>query len=323
MALGSSALTTTSQEASESEEEGCSKQYWDTQLAKMEKEVREGRAPMHLVTTAREMYVCFLEISQIRDAPQDRLPNQEGRESGDSSPNGSDDSTSTGSEEQDRQRQRKGWSKQDWNAYLAKLEMEVKEGYAPMDLLIKGWEIFACLPEQPDSEREAPQDRQLNQEGPKLGDAPLIGSELHNVAHPPYQARPGMASSSFTSTKTYQPVTELENATQVRPERQEAWTIHDWEAHRAKVENHEVWLQQAARQLSAQGNAILSGSEQQGEWSRQDSEAHFEKLERHVHEGRAPMKLLTISQDMYMGAVQSLEIKMVDRSDHQTRKCRS
>ena len=58
MATGSSALATPNQEAPESEEGGCSRQYWNTQLAKLEKEVREGRAQMHLLTTAREMYAC-------------------------------------------------------------------------------------------------------------------------------------------------------------------------------------------------------------------------------------------------------------------------
>ena len=85
----------------------------------------------------------------------------------------SEDATSIGSEGQE------GWSKQDWDAYLAKLEKEVREGRAPMDLLIRGWQIDVCFPDQPETgtqtevrarevtEGEAPQDRLPNQEGPK------------------------------------------------------------------------------------------------------------------------------------------------------------
>ena len=92
----------------------------------------------------------------------------------------SKDSTSTGSEG------KKGWSKQDWDAYLAKLEKDVKEGPAPMDLLIRGWGIYAHFPGQlklgsqtavrvkDDSEGEAPQDRLPNQEGPEFwGSSPI------------------------------------------------------------------------------------------------------------------------------------------------------
>lgn len=88
----------------------------------------------------------------------------------------SEDSTSSGSEGKE------GWSKQDWDAYLAKLEREVKEGRAPMDLRIRGWEIYVCFPvklklgfqtavrAREDSEGEALQDRLPNQEGPEFED---------------------------------------------------------------------------------------------------------------------------------------------------------
>ena len=81
----------------------------------------------------------------------------------------------------------------------------------------------------------------------------------------PYQVGLGMASGSCTSTTTNQPVTELESATPVAPERQGAWTSQDWEAHLAKLEKHKVWFQQAARQVSAPGNAMPFGSDQRGE----------------------------------------------------------
>ena len=177
----------------------------------------------------------------------------------------SEDSMSTGS------KGKKGWSKHDWDAYLAKLEKEVREGRAPMDLLIRGWEIYACFPDQltpgsqtavrarEDSEGKASQYRLPSQEGPEFGDSSPIGLESQVASHPLYQAGLGMVSGSVTSTIINQPVTELRNSTLVGPERQGAWTGQDWEAHLAKLENHEVWFQQAARQVSAQGNAIPFG----------------------------------------------------------------
>ena len=104
-------------------------------------------------------------------------------------------------------------------------------------------------------------------------------------------------------------MSELENATPVGSEWQGAWTRQDWEDHLAKLEKHKVRFQQAVCQVSAPGNATPLGSEQRGEWTRQDWEVNLVKLAKHVKEGRAPMHLLTISQDMYVYALQSLEIR--------------
>ena len=98
-------------------------------LDNLENEVKAGRTSTHVLTISREMHACSMDILLIRDSQQDHLPNQEGPESEDSQ---SEDSTSFGLEG------KRGWTQKDWEAYLIKLEKEVKHGRAPRGLLIRG-----------------------------------------------------------------------------------------------------------------------------------------------------------------------------------------
>ena len=74
----------------------------------------------------------------------------------------------------------------------------------------------------------------------------------------------------------------MENAAPAGSEERASWNIQDWEAHYAKLENHDAWLQKAAHHLSSQGNATPFGSEQKCEWTTQEWEVNLAKLEKHV-----------------------------------------
>ena len=71
----------------------------------------------------------------------------------------SEDSTSTGSEGQTE-----GWTKMGWSIYFVKLKKEFMEGRAPMDLLLRGWEIYVHLPDQPGPRPQAAETGQARRE---------------------------------------------------------------------------------------------------------------------------------------------------------------